>query len=226
MSVKGGSGSDIINGGAGDTVHGGATGSDHDVLDLTGEGPFYLDNVVSDTTTGGNGNGINGTVVFVDGDGNSTGETLALTDIEEIIGDEVNRGTDAQDDAYDVEEDGSVTFNPLLNDSDPDGDTLTLDSASDPAHGTITDNGDGTYTYTPDPDYNGPDSVTYTISDGNGGTDTATVTFNVTPVNDAPDAVNDVDTMDEDAPITLDVLDNDTDVDGDALTVTKCNGSC
>lgn len=217
--IKGGSGSDIIYGGAGDTVHGGATGSDHDVLDLTGQGAFYLENVVSDTATGGNGNGINGTVVFVDGDGSPTGETLTFNDIEDIIGDEVNRGPNAGDDTATVDEDGSVDINVLGNDSDPDGDDLTVTEATSP-DGTVTINADGTITFEPNDNFNGETTITYTVDDGNGGTDTAIVTVTVNPVNDAPDAVNDSDVTDEDTAVTVDLLANDTDVDGDTLTVT------
>ena len=68
-TVEENNGNDVLFGGAGDTVDGSATGSHQDVLDLTGQGPFILENVVSDTDTGGNGNGFNGTVVFVDNNG-------------------------------------------------------------------------------------------------------------------------------------------------------------
>jgi hypothetical protein len=74
-----------------------------------------------------------------------------------------------------------VNISVLGNDSDPDGDTLSVTSASNPAHGSVVVNADGTVTYTPDPGFTGTDTFTYTISDGNGGTDTATVTVNVGP---------------------------------------------
>ncbi|AKS46067.1 Ca2+-binding protein, RTX toxin-related [Octadecabacter temperatus] len=217
--LEGGEGSDLILGGAGDTVDGGATGSDWDVLDLTGQGPFYLDNVVSDTETGGNGNGTNGTVVFVDADGNPTGETLAYTDIEQIIGDEVNRGPDAVNDTATTDEDTPVTIDVLGNDTDPDGDDLTIVSASVPAAQGTVEIVNGELVFTPAQDFNGEATITYTISDGNGGEDTATVAVTVEAVNDGPDAVDDADTTDEDTAITVDLLANDTDVDGDTLTV-------
>ena len=73
-------------------------------------------------------------------------------------------------------EDTPTTITVLGNDSDVDGDTLSVTSASDPANGTVVINPDGTIGYTPDADFTGTDTFTYTISDGNGGTDTATVT--------------------------------------------------
>ena len=68
----------------------------------------------------------------------------------------------------------------LTNDTDVDGGPLTSTVLAGPADGTLTLNADGSFDYTPDPDYNGPDSFTYIVSDGNGGTDTATVTLTVT----------------------------------------------
>jgi hypothetical protein len=81
-------------------------------------------------------------------------------------------------------------------------------------------------TYTPAPNYNGTDSFTYTISDGNGGTDTATVRLTVTPVNDPPVAVNDSFTTSKNKKLTTSsVLANDTDLDGDSLTIRSYSSS-
>ena len=79
----------------------------------------------------------------------------------------------------------------------------------------MTENLDGTLKYVPDPDFNGTDSFTYTINGG----DTATVTVTVEAVDDNPVAVDDTATTDEDVEVDIDVLDNDTDVDGDPITV-------
>ena len=109
----------------------------------------------------------------------------------------------------------------LGNDTDADGNPLSAGSATDPAHGSVTLNANGSFTYTPDANYNGPDSFDYTVSDGQGGTDTATVTITVTAVNDAPVAGDDTYTTDEDTPLTVaapGVLGNDTDVESTALT--------
>ncbi|MBH9552187.1 Ig-like domain-containing protein, partial [Inhella gelatinilytica] len=74
--------------------------------------------------------------------------------------------------------------------SDVDGDAVSYAKASDPAHGTVTVNANGSYVYTPVANYNGPDSFTYTVSDGQGGSNTYTVNVTVSPVNDAPVAAN------------------------------------
>jgi len=71
----------------------------------------------------------------------------------------------------------------------------------------------------PNGNFNGSDSFTYTVSDGNGGTATATVSVTVNPVNDAPVANNDLATTNEDTPVTVNVVANDSDVEGDSLTV-------
>src|SRR5439155_12916016 len=77
----------------------------------------------------------------------------------------------------------------------------------------------GTITYTPAPNYNGPDSFTYTIGDGHGGSATASVSVTVAAVNDAPVAADDTVTTAEDTPATISVLANDVDADGDVLTI-------
>ena len=91
-----------------------------------------------------------------------------------------------------------------------------------PAHGTLTLNADGSFTYTPDANFNGADSFTYQASDGSGRHQRRHGDITVTAVNDAPVATNDSYTTDEDTPLVVDaaagVLANDSDVDGDALT--------
>src|SRR5680860_1632738 len=110
------------------------------------------------------------------------------------------------------------------NDTDPDGDELTITGVDNAVNGEVVLNENGTVTFTPTENFNGEASFEYTISDGNGRFDTATVTVNVGAVNDAPIAVDDIVSTDEDTPITLgneDIVDpNDTDPDGDELTIT------
>ncbi|MGE0746706.1 MAG: cadherin-like domain-containing protein, partial [Rhodospirillales bacterium] len=112
----------------------------------------------------------------------------------------------------------------LGNDTDADGDALVITGFGQPAHGTLVDNGDGTFTYTPASNYAGADAFTYTVADGNGGTATGTVTLAVNPVNDAPVAVTDVvaATMSNAVVISAaSLLGNDTDAEGDTLSVTS-----
>ncbi|MDD1780460.1 tandem-95 repeat protein [Enterovibrio sp. ZSDZ35] len=121
-------------------------------------------------------------------------------------------------------EDTAVTINAsdlLANDTDTEGNSLTITSVQSPQNGTVVLNGDGTITFTPTADYNGSASFTYTISDGQGGTDTATVYLNVTP--DALDAVNDEYTLSNGGPVALDLLANDTTTDS-GLEITEING--
>ena len=116
-------------------------------------------------------------------------------------------------------ENAAVTFDLLANDLDVDGDTLLLSSVTQGANGVVTLNANGTVNYQPLGDFNGTDSFTYTISDGNGGTSSATVTVTVLPANDAPQATDDAVSVDEDDSVTISVLDNDSDIDGDILSV-------
>jgi hypothetical protein len=83
-------------------------------------------------------------------------------------------------------EDTAVTFDVRLNDTDADGDALTIVGHSAVSNGALVANADGTFTYTPAPNFNGSDSFTYTITDGKGRTATATVSVGVSAVNDAP----------------------------------------
>ena len=103
--------------------------------------------------------------------------------------------------------------------TDADGDPLSFAKTTDPAHGQVVVNTDGTFTYTPDSDYNGPDSFTVTVSDGKGGVVIVTVSITVTPVNDPPMASALSVTTPEDTPVNGKVTASDT--DGDALTFAK-----
>ncbi len=153
-----------------------------------------------------------------DNDTAADGSNAAPTDVDLDYRDDA-AAPDAVDDTATVNEDTAVIVSVLTNDSDLDGDTLSISSFGQGADGTVTDNGDGTLTYTPDENFNGSDSFTYTVSDGTGGTDTATVNVTVDPVNDAPDAIDDAASTDEETAVVISVLTNDVDVDGDTLSV-------
>ena len=111
------------------------------------------------------------------------------------------------------------------NDTDPDGDTLSISGVSNPINGTVDLNPDGSVTFYPDENYNGLAFFTYTLSDGNGGNDTAkTVSINFSPVNDAPVAVSDTQnfpflTPENGSRENVNVIGNDIDVDGDVLSI-------
>jgi subtilisin family serine protease len=90
-----------------------------------------------------------------------------------------NRAPDAVNDSASVQRSGSTTIAVLANDTDPDGDSLSVSSATQPANGTATVNADGTITYAHDGNTATSDSFTYTISDGRGGTDTASVSITI-----------------------------------------------
>jgi len=115
-------------------------------------------------------------------------------------------------------EDNSVTGS--VTSSDVDGGTPNYSVSGNPANGSVTMNPDGTYTYTPNANFNGSDSFDYTVNDGKGGVDTATVNINVTAVNDAPVAASATFTGLEDAAAISGTL-TATDVDsGDTQTFT------
>lgn len=136
----------------------------------------------------------------------------------------INDGPVAVNDSAVTNEDTPVTINVLANDTDVDsGDAKTLVSVQNATHGTASVAGNDVV-FTPDANYNGAASFSYTMKDAAGATSTATVSLTVNPVNDGPFATNDGATTAEDTPITINVLANDTDADGDALTVTGFSG--
>jgi len=146
----------------------------------------------------------------------------------------VNDAPVAVADTKTVAEDTPATGNVLSNDTDVDGNTLSVTkftiggvdyaagtTATIPNVGTVVVNADGRYTFTPVANYNGTvPTITVTITDGTA-TATAPLDITVTAVNDAPVATPDTKTVAEDTPATGNVLTNDTDVDGNTLSVTK-----
>ena len=101
----------------------------------------------------------------------------------------VNDAPVAAADTATTKEDMAVTIPVLANDTDVDGNTLTVASVNQGANGAVAPAGTAV-TYTPKANFHGTDTFTYTVSDGKGGTARGTVTITVTPVNDAPVAHN------------------------------------
>lgn len=105
--------------------------------------------------------------------------------------------------------------------TDPEGDSFEVEALSNPAHGTLLSVGtQGEVSYQPDPDFHGQDSITVRAVDSNDAASAVTtITLNVAPTNDAPVGVDDNRVVAGGAASTIDVLANDTDIDGDALTI-------
>ncbi|EGQ8046051.1 tandem-95 repeat protein, partial [Vibrio parahaemolyticus] len=130
----------------------------------------------------------------------------------------INDAPNAKNDVITTEEDTAVTIDVLVNDSDVEGDVLSIQSASVPSEQGSVDIVDGKLVFTPAENFNGEATITYIVTDGDL-TDEAKVTVTVTPVNDSPVAVDDTTSIQEDTAVTIDVLTNDTDVDGDKLSI-------
>ncbi|OYT97801.1 MAG: hypothetical protein CFE40_14810, partial [Burkholderiales bacterium PBB1] len=140
-----------------------------------------------------------------------------------IVVDDVNDPPVAQDNTITGFEDSPVTFDPRSNDSDPDGDPLTITAINGQPispgttitlpEGTVSMNNDGSLSFSPNKDFNGPVAFDYTVDDGRGGTDTATVNLQITPVDDASVLAPDTKTVAEDTVATGNVLTNDSDID-------------
>ncbi|MEW6256474.1 MAG: Ig-like domain-containing protein [Pseudomonadota bacterium] len=167
------------------------------------------------------------TFIVNDGTSDSAAATvnLALTAINDV--------PVAATDTFTAPEDSTVTLLPLANDSDPEGTLLTISAIDGSAiatgqtvavtNGSVTLNANGTLTFTPTTNYNGAISFTYTVSDGTL-TASAAVSGTIAAVNDAPVAANDSVTTDEDTPLTFAPLSNDSDPDGDTLSITAIIG--
>lgn len=184
--------------------------------------------------------GTNGAVYLqnqgdTDGDGQLNFARVALTGVDRSWDAEFTRigGGGGGSGAY---EDGPVvtgSFDGADVDSDDDGASLTYTITSAPSEGSVVNNGDGTFGFSPRSDFQDlaqgesrTVTFTYTATDAHGVvSEPSTVTIRVAGANDAPVATVDSVVGVEDASVTIDVLANDTDVDGEALTVTHVNGA-
>ena len=179
--------------------------------------------------TGGTVTIVNGRVVYVANPGFTGTDTFTYT-VEDADGNEitsrvtvdvpvmVNNAPMAVDDNASTDEATAVLIDVIGNDSDSDGDTLTIGNMTNPSNGTV-QLINGQIQYTPNAGFSGTDTFTYTITDGNNNQSTATVNVTVSDTNQAPVAVNDASTTPEDTPVTINVISNDSDPDGDNLSV-------
>ena len=197
---------------------------DGDIVTVSATGlPSWLTlsgNTLSGTPTEGDTGSEITITATDDGDG-----ALTATQIFTIVVTPVNDAPVAVADTATVLEDAEATsIDVLTNDTDEEGDPLTLVSVTTSGTGTVTVNGT-LVEYTPAVDFNGTEEVSYTVSDGLL-TSAGVLTITVTPVNDAPIAIEDIASVLENAFMTsIDVISNDIDVDGDILTLTDVSYS-
>ncbi|NRA75702.1 MAG: tandem-95 repeat protein, partial [Planctomycetes bacterium] len=118
-----------------------------------------------------------------------------------------------------IDEDTPVLIDVLANDSDPDGDALSVSGLTSPGIGSVELMASGEVLYTPDLDENGTDSFTYNVTDGKGTESSGVVSINIFPINDAPRVTADIAITLEDNAIEIPVLANDYDPEGDNMTV-------
>jgi large repetitive protein len=193
------------------------TGPANGTLALNADGSFTYTPAV----------GYNGTDSFTykANDGTADSNTATVT----IGVNATNRPPAAVEDSYNTNEDTLLNVakpGVLTNDTDADGNALTAVKLTDPLHGQLVFNADGSFTYAPEANWNGTDSFTYQASDGTVSSNVATVTITVHPVNDAPVAVNDSYSTNRNTILTVTppgVLANDTDVDS-SLTAALVSG--
>ncbi len=157
--------------------------------------------------------GFTGQDDFVYGANDGNGATAYAT--ATITVSAANQVPVANNDQADTLPGQAVTINVLANDSDPDGDPLSVFVASQPTNGTAVANNDNTITYTPNSGFVGGDSFLYGLADNHASVDaTVDITVNTPPV-----AANDNATTTKGNAVTIDILANDNDADGHALVV-------
>ncbi|PID48466.1 MAG: hypothetical protein CR991_11680 [Proteobacteria bacterium] len=159
-----------------------------------------------------------------DGNGNTANGTVNITVKEAII---INSNPVATDDHASTTRNVSVTINVLANDTDAEGDTLSIIDVSGASHGS-TRLSDNQVIYTPHTDYIGTDSFIYTVDDGQGGTDRASVSVSIArnpseppegSSNQAPVATDDSAQTRANWPVSINLLANDSDPEGDSIRI-------
>jgi len=208
------------------------------IINVTaGGGATIIDNGTNNVVISGTSAQINAALLAVDytpvADFNTTVSGPIAMGIEITDGIEAHTSSlvltvlpviDISDDAVTTNEEQQVTFDVLANDSFEGVATVSVFTQAQ--NGTVVLNPNGTFTYTPEVNFEGADSFTYTAT-VNGITETASVTITVLPVNDNPVAIDDsysVDGATGATGIVLNLLDNDTDIDGDSLVVSNIAG--
>ncbi len=169
-------------------------------------------------------NGFSGTDTFTytvsDGTALATG-TVTVT-VNPVLVTHPVAANDTASTNEDTQVNIAVLGNDTLDNSQTSSGALSVASVTPSVNGTVTISADQlSVTYNPKLNFNGADTFTYTLSDGRGGTATATVTVTVNPVNDVPVAANDAINVTAGTTIAIPVLANDTDLDGDTLTVSS-----
>ncbi len=152
--------------------------------------------------------------------GEQIGTTQTLTIVDDTSGKRPNRPPTAVDDRVETAEDTPVMIDAIANDTDPDGDPLRFVAVMAPAHGTATAVADS-IRYVPEPDYHGPDRISYRVVDTSGEMAAASVAVTVLPMNDAPLAVGSIPTQQLEEggpPAVLDVAPYFEDADNEVLT--------
>jgi hypothetical protein len=206
----------------------------HGVVDLFSIAPEFTPDGTLTFTPGPDEHGYADVTVYLQDDGGL--EDYGINDLPQppddtsdpvtfrIVVNEGNRAPVAVDDEATVDEDSSPnTIDVLANDTDADGDRLTVTETTDGALGSVAITADGTaIEYAPDPDANGSDTFTYTITDGNGEVAKATVAVIITPLDDSPDAIDDgfptpIKIGRGAGPVPIPVLANDSDPDATGL---------
>ena len=153
------------------------------------------------------------TLTYTDAAGQSASETFR------VVVDPIPHNPVTVDDTFTAFDGKSLSFDVLANDSDPNNEPMTATITSNPLHGTLTRNADGTFTYTPDAGFVGRETLQYVADDGRGGATVGTLTLISRPTNFAPTAAPDAASLKEDGSVVIRVLANDSDADGEAFSL-------
>jgi hypothetical protein len=199
----------------------GSFGASVNLSDLNGSNGFALKDINGDVSSAGdiNGDGIDDLIIGAGGadpnEQRNAGESYV------VFGFQIAATTN-EDTAVNI-----LASNILRRYTDAEGNTLTISDFTNPTNGTLilNDNNTGNdfFIYTPNANFNGTDSFTFTVSDGNGGSTIGTFNLNVKPVNDAPVATNDPLTTTFNTAVSIpasNLLNNDTDIDSSNLSIT------